>query len=232
VLFVAWSLQYFVLLYLLFGLLILNRLAAFIVIICLAGWQTAAWVLNFDPPLGFLQAWPFALCGAGLIVGLIVRARWWEKAARGTVVLAVVGFIGAIVVIKVGVFFPDTWPAWDVDLRHAAFGAVACLLLFGLVTLERQGWRPQWRPGLVLGDASYALYLTHAPVMVAVLKLAIAAGLTGLAGASLAWVGALVVCIATAIVVHRWIEKPLIAAARKFPDLGKLAVTSAHVKQA
>ena len=232
VLFVAWTLQYFVLMYLLFGLLIVSRIAGILVIATLAIWQLASIVMGFDAPLGFLKVWPFAQCGAGVIVGLIVRGRWWEHLARPALWLAGAGFVATVAVIKVPIFFPDALAAWDFNLRPAAFGAIACLLLFGLVTLERQGWRPQWRAGLLLGDASYALYLIHAPAMGVVLKLAVAAGLTGLAGASLAWGTALVVCIAAAIVVHRWIEEPLVTASRKLPNLAKLAVPSARVKQA
>ena len=71
------------------------------------------------------------------------------------------------------------------------------LLVFGLVTLERQGWKPRWRRGLLLGDASFALYLIHAPVASVVCKVAIAIGLAGLLGASIAWLVALGVSIAT-----------------------------------
>jgi exopolysaccharide production protein ExoZ len=232
VLFVAWSLQYFILLYLVFGLLILNRTAGIIVIGSLASWLFASWALDSGYPFGFLKIWPFALCGAGMFVGFAVRARWCEQHARTALTLGAIAFVATVACIKARIFFPDAVAGWDINLRPAAFGAVACLLLFGLVTLERQGWRPQWRAGLVLGDASYALYLLHVPVMGVVLKLAVAAGLAGLASAWLSWSTALVVCIASALFVHRWIGEPLIAAARRLPELARLAAPAARAKQA
>lgn len=62
----------------------------------------------------------------------------------------------------------------------------------------------------MLGDASYALYLIHYPLISIVCKAAIALGLSGLLGATITYVVALVLCIGSAVVFHLWVEKPLL----------------------
>jgi peptidoglycan/LPS O-acetylase OafA/YrhL len=119
--------------------------------------------------------------------------------------------------------------AWyQYGLRPLEFGLVGSLLILGMVTLERQGWRPQWRTALLLGDISYPLFLVHVPVAAVIASLLVAIGLGGPLGVSIAWIAALCGSLAVAVVLHRTIEKPLVKASRRWTDRLLFADSNAH----
>jgi exopolysaccharide production protein ExoZ len=110
------------------------------------------------------------LIGMAFIGGAATRARWGALC------------IAACVLI--------------IGLTHAAFirsdierllirGVPAALLVLGMLCFEERLRRAPWRPLLILGDASYALYLTHDFVLPAVNR--VAAGRLGLPLALVAW---------------------------------------------
>jgi exopolysaccharide production protein ExoZ len=81
------------------------------------------------------------------------------------------------------------------------------LLVFGLLCFEARLRRAPWRPLLVLGDASYALYLTHDFVLPAVNRLG--AGRLGLPLALVAWL-AVAASLAVGWGFFVMVERPLI----------------------
>jgi exopolysaccharide production protein ExoZ len=64
----------------------------------------------------------------------------------------------------------------------------------------------------LLGDASYALYLIHYPLISVLCKLMKVAGFNGLPGALVAFPAILAACILTAVGFHLWVEKPMLRA--------------------
>lgn len=93
-------------------------------------------------------------------------------------------------------------------------GLPATLLVALALLAERRGWRLQNTAILKIGAASYALYLTHPFVVQAAQKLVTAIGVTG------AWAVPVLVCalgaaVLSALLVHRSIEQPLTAFARR-----------------
>jgi peptidoglycan/LPS O-acetylase OafA/YrhL len=68
-----------------------------------------------------------------------------------------------------------------------------------------------------LGDASYALYLIHFPLISLLTKVAFATGLPrlGIAGAAVTLIVEVAVCIAVSVAFHLWLEKPIIAFLRR-----------------
>jgi exopolysaccharide production protein ExoZ len=98
--------------------------------------------------------------------------------------------------------------------RVLKFGLPSALIIWGAVGLERAGSPfPDW--GVRLGDWSYALYLIHVPAIVAVGRLA-APFATGPGFAdNLPVLGlALAVALAAGMVLHEFVERPLLAAGR------------------
>ncbi|HEY5994811.1 MAG TPA: acyltransferase [Gallionellaceae bacterium] len=84
------------------------------------------------------------------------------------------------------------------------------LLVVTLLLLHSANFRVTWAPAIILGDASYVLYLTHIIVMPAIIK-------------SLGWfiafdpkqnvyamVSMLIICSAVAILAHYRIERPVL----------------------
>jgi len=87
---------------------------------------------------------------AGLYVNAGFRVMAWPIGAAG---IALVGY---------GISFGADQNEW---VRLLTYGGGLSLLLPVLTRLEFSGVLPKWRGGAFLGDASYALYLLHAPVL-------------------------------------------------------------------
>lgn len=101
----------------------------------------------------------------------------------------------------------------DILWRPLLWGLPALMIVAGALAAEPvRAWAPP-RALVRLGDASYAIYLCHAPVV----ALAAAA-----IGAGNGWVfvpAAIAASLVAGFAFHRWIETPLIAAARALPGL-------------
>ena len=204
VLIVAWSLQYEVMFYTFFALLITSRTAGcFAAVAAISSLLLAG--VGVDTPLAFLRSALLGLFAAGMLVALAVREGRWVPAAPYAVAIGVGGFIGLGAMATCIGTIDFEGSAWV-----TAYGLSASLVVFGLATCERQGWSPRWPAGVALGDASYALYLVHYPLISLVCKAGVRTGLSGLAGAAVTWLTALFVCITSAIALHRWLERPLL----------------------
>jgi peptidoglycan/LPS O-acetylase OafA/YrhL len=103
-----------------------------------------------------------------------------------------------------------------VSSRVIAWGIPAAMIV-AAATLPQPGGGPAKRCGwlIALGDASYALYLTH-PFPMRLLKLLWAKlALTSPLAVSAYVVAALATAACLAVVVHRFIEQPIISALRR-----------------
>ncbi|WP_287141350.1 acyltransferase [Mesorhizobium sp.] len=203
---VAWSLQYEVVFYLFFAILIGGWMSVALIGAAVVGY----WALELHFTIAFLNGYFITLFGLGVIVALLVRARYFKPAAVPAVVLGAGGMTLMVMLVNVSEFFSG--PEFDLHKDPGgilAFGLFSSLLIFGLVSRELAGWRPVSGAGELLGDASYVLYLTHFPVISVMCKLAKKAGLSGFAGATITWLLTLAVCIFVAILFHFVVEKPL-----------------------
>lgn len=218
VIIVAWSLQYEMLFYTFFALLIANKNLGLVAAGLFVGWLVAGWLFEWRVPLGFLVPMRLMLFAAGMLVALVVRSGMWAPAGRPAALAGATGFFVLAVVVSLGggTYTLNT-PIWS-----ALFGAAAALLIFGLAVMERQGWKPRWQAGVHLGDASYALYLAHYPIISVVCKAAVVIGLAGLVGAAITWVAAIVICIGVALALHLGIERPLMKSSREVLSAGFL----------
>ncbi|MFJ6197836.1 acyltransferase family protein [Micromonospora sp. NPDC092111] len=111
--------------------------------------------------------------------------------------------------------FVATWVAahWiRAELWAALLSAVYILVIAAAARADVQGRRSPWRhPTLLwLGEVSFAFYLVHVLVMVTVLRLTghLGVGLPGWWG-PLAVLGFLLVNLALAGALHRWVETPM-----------------------
>jgi exopolysaccharide production protein ExoZ len=94
--------------------------------------------------------------------------------------------------------------------RLVFYGVPSAVLLAGLVFFERAKPVPKFRPLIMLGRASYALFVTHGIVLAALGLAWRKAGATNLPwSVPLFGTLAVVLVIAVALLVHRFIEKPL-----------------------
>lgn len=88
-------------------------------------------------------------------------------------------------------------------MQAIRWGGPAALIVFGALSLEAGEHVPRVRLGVLLGDASYAIYLAHGFVVTAFLWRFSAAPI---------W-GRVTICVVAsclvAVVIHLWLERPL-----------------------
>ncbi|MEM9229607.1 MAG: acyltransferase [Pseudomonadota bacterium] len=191
VLFVGWTLNYEMLFYCLFALalLIAPRHRIMVSAVLVTAIVLTCHGLEARTQIFALRAWASPMMFE-FVLGLMVWAVLPENASpRLKLVLAGL------------VLFGFGFAALTGSMRLIEAGLPAALVLWGLL---RFGSQVQLPPGLtLLGDASYALYLTHPFVIRAIEAVAdpFHQPLT------VVWVALL--CVAVSLAVHLWIERPL-----------------------
>jgi peptidoglycan/LPS O-acetylase OafA/YrhL len=205
VLVVAWSLQFEILFYGVMAAFIVNRLLGVAVVATFAAmylWRP----FGSTFPFSFIQSDWILLFALGASVAYFNRSsfrlRWplvW--AALGLLLFLGNGLLevfGAVVEVS--------------GASHFLYGSASALMIIGLIRAEAVGsadkMKPRW--AMLLGDASYALYLIHFPLISVVCKIAVAAGMSGMLGASITFIGGLVASLAAAVLFHLYVEKPLL----------------------
>ncbi|HRD46875.1 MAG TPA: acyltransferase [Caulobacter sp.] len=196
----GWSLNYEAVFYLVFAACLIlperSRLLALtmaLATLSLAGFVWPAGYVMLLNPL-FLQF----LAGAWL--GRLAQEKLLPDRTFGWVMLGIGQAL--FIVLWLSRIDPDLW-------RPMIWGAPALLVVAGVVTVEADGGWPRWRWLGALGDASYALYLTHT---LAIGALAMTLG---------AWNAPLFIPMAVALAVlvglltHWFVEKPLLVTLRQ-----------------
>jgi exopolysaccharide production protein ExoZ len=121
-------------------------------------------------------------------------------------------------------------PGWH-GTRTINWGGPAVLIVFGAVFLERAGLVRSYRPLQFLGDASYALYLTHLfSIFFIVLLWQRMDWATFPGGSFLFLVAALAASVLVGSVFHVMIEKPICRLARGQPAFVRRAPMAAPAK--
>ncbi len=206
---VGWTLNLEMYFYALFTLgLVVARahVLAFVVgVLCFV--PTVAAVTNAGDPLLPFYAQSITLeFAAGMLVGWAYSGRKFQ--AAGWIAPAVMLALAAALLV----YGPRS------GVRALDFGMPAALILQAVIALEPVFLRRPWRLGVLMGDASYALYLTHALILPFFGPI-VGKGLlprNGFVTRPLAFLA----CIALAIAVHRWYERPVNAWFRRW--LGNL----------
>jgi len=136
---------------------------------------------------------------AGMAIGWFCPRLPGSRRAGGiAAVMGVAAFIGLILVAR--------WPSpggWPISLPFA------CLVVSAAVVAEKGGWVMSWRVLQALGNASYALYLTHPFVTQAWSLLAVKAGILSMSTAPALMALALLSAALAGLVAHYRLELPL-----------------------
>lgn len=100
--------------------------------------------------------------------------------------------------------------------RVIVWGVPSLMIVAGLVGLEYAGYALKGRVALLLGAASYALYLFHPVIMQGVVKLFVwFTPVSGVAGVTLAALSALAAAAIGAVLIHLTVETPILQAGRR-----------------
>lgn len=202
---VAWSLFHEIAFYLLFSVLLLNRrtgVACFAIMgmVCLALYQ-------YPMPD---ERTPFRVyTSAYNIYFLLGMGGYWLYKRGGSGVVETV--LGAIVSL-----------AGAVAVRHFQEQGLLvlvsgfALLIAGLGKLEHTGRVvvPRWL--VLVGNASYSLYLIHEQIQGLVLKACIKLGVYQALGPGVCYLLAMLGCVVAGVIAYKLIEEPLLAALRRW----------------
>jgi peptidoglycan/LPS O-acetylase OafA/YrhL len=210
---VGWTLNYEIYFYALFGLtfFLRSQVAALGV---LSAWFVGTSLIGaFGPPLPhFLDFYfePLTLeFAAGGALALLYRRDIPMPAAAGKYLGAAVTVLGFFLVGATSVAWGE-YVNWDPALRTLAFGIPAVLIVAGALMLERSGVSIRNPMLLMLGAASFSIYLIHQLalqyVLVPLEQVFPAPGPIGLVLLALAGFTAAVLA---GVALHVWIEKPL-----------------------
>lgn len=117
------------------------------------------------------------------------------------------------------------------------FGLASLLIIAGFTSWElhchRQGKvaipsSRIWSSLILLGEASYSLYILHGPVLSASCKLITSLGLTRRLGASFTCALGAASCVVAALVLHQFVEKPLLKWLRRPESIWKTLYRPSH----
>lgn len=199
VLYVAWTLQHEMLFYLVFLVFFFSPSIGRGVFLAWAGACLLARIFELAHPWSFLFSSYNVLFAFGILAAVLYR-HLSLAAARGLLVLGAALFLAVGLVEVIGKY------PWDKDLRTLLFGLGATGMVAGLAAGALRA--PSWL--VLLGDASYMIYLAHLPVNSLVSRV-----ITGLGGGEmltpLSALGLLVVIAAgVGTALHLWLERPLI----------------------
>jgi exopolysaccharide production protein ExoZ len=207
---VAWTLEHEMLFYLLFGLLILHRGAGALAMLIWFMWSIAvAIAVPFDnlpwAPVdlltGFLGSSYHLQFAAGIAAAVLV-ARGWVPVPRTFAMIGAVGFALTAVAEDTGGIVSLGQPG------RLMFGGSAVLIVAGLAAAERQGLARVGRLPVLLGTASYSIYLVHVPAMMLLAGGLAAIGVPG-------WTAMLLLAfagMASGLALHVLVERPALRA--------------------
>ncbi len=199
ILFVGWSLNLEMMFYLMFALTLFLRspvmrvmcgVTALIALVALGKGP-----VGNDPVLAFMTGPMILEFGMGMILGLLFPHLPETQVSRSALIIGALAVAGLLLLPANAFITP--------------IAIVATLTVLGALMLERFGICVENRTIIKIGDASYALYLTHPFVTQGIILIASAVlpSSQGVAGLTIA--AALLASTLLAIAVHKWVEKPL-----------------------
>jgi len=210
---VGWTLIHEMYYYLAFGLLLLfpmghlvRGLMVWMFLVALGNVWISSLGVTMSPVLT-LVTHPLTLeFGLGATVGLLA-ARGVRPAPFILLWLGLIWMLAASLLTHdpAVTLFENDW------LRVAAFGPAWALIVLGMVGLETDRGIVLGSPLIELGDASYALYLVHVPVLVALARLIAPFCGPNVWDNILAWALSLTATVTTALLVRRYVECPILA---------------------
>ncbi len=165
ILVVAWTLYHEVVFYLIFAGLIVNR---WLGIWVFGLWFAGSAAMLFMPASATLTSFYFA--PIHLLFGLGMGAAWLFRKAT----IRRPGFLAAGgIAIYLATVANETWGSGQIPLllHHLPYGVGAMVAVLGFAALERSERLRVAAPIAFLGEASYAIYLLHQPVMIFLVKM-------------------------------------------------------------
>jgi len=208
--FLGWTLNYEMMFYALFAIAIamgggrLWRVVAIAVAAVVVLAATGVALAPASPWLAFYTS-PILLAFA---IGMGIAFAVVRGVAVGPSIAIVMLALGAVLLLLA--------PQFGLRIHSPLFGIASGAILTGAVALEQCGWRTRSRTALLLGAASYALYLSH-PFATAIGDRISARAPAGMAF-PIALLVTLLIAIPLALAIHFAFERPATALLRRLID--------------
>ncbi len=209
---VGWTLNFEMFFYALFGLSFVLKSQAKSLAVLTGVFLLGAALVHVHAPLpNTLKAWlqPITLefAAGGALALIYPRAQAWSRNTNllgGEVALG----LGLTAIIVGGLLFGKD-VSWNYELRVLTFGLPATLIVAGALMLETANVTVRCRLLLLLGAASYSIYLVHHLVVQFLVRLA--GGISAHPSPGMVVVEGIAIFTAAAtigIAVHIWVEQP------------------------
>jgi peptidoglycan/LPS O-acetylase OafA/YrhL len=219
----AWSLSFEWFFYLLFFLLILLRWKrkAVILCCCLGGLTLLGWLLRGElTGLAIFYTDPLLLeFLLGVVIGFLYRR--WSPGRKTALLLLLPGIaLGLLFMLtSFGDYQAVLAPPPPLRYLHAIFwGSAAALIVAGCVFLEKSNaFIPRHPLILLLGDASYSIYLFHMIVLGLIAAFYLRVGL--FLDPDLAIPIHATIAVAGSLLFYKWVERPLLRWLKRFDTI-------------
>jgi exopolysaccharide production protein ExoZ len=207
---VGWTLNYEILFYvtLAAAILVAKKWAAPVAAVMLAGVMFVMWLLPHSVISDFYSNGIMLEFAAGIFAYAIYKAAPLKLCIQLRPLL----ISGVVLSIAFLAWWEGTLHHGELTARRLFLGAAALVLLQSAVLLSKSGIEANWRIPVLLGDASYSLYLTHFFVVATLVGVAHSyapflspAGLPGM-------IVALVICSLVGLGVHWLVDRPMYTA--------------------
>jgi peptidoglycan/LPS O-acetylase OafA/YrhL len=152
------------------------------------------------------------------LAGCFIARRAVHLSGRRAAVLglAAAAWLGVGLWLKLA--FDPAWDTRDPRQRVLLFGPGFALVVLALTGWERAGGRVGWRWLGYVGDASYSVYLVHLPCLHAAFWLSFQVNWSHSKSGHVAWIVAMFAAgVLPGLLFHRFVERPLLAMARRKP---------------
>lgn len=211
----AWSLQYEMVFYAIFSLALIKRWAFFTAAIVLVANLMLEPIFGpYDFPRNFLASHLILLFGLGMLAGAALKSNIQSAHNGWLAVLSVLAFA------TVAVFATLNRESYQKPLYDLCYGIASASLIFSLARFEKESPKmPNVKRLSIFGDASYALYLLHFPLIAVLSKIAASTlpiNALGVGAAFLLLVGG---SITTAVAFNLVVERPIIRRLTLKPSL-------------
>ncbi len=227
---VSWTLRYELYFYLCFAVLLLlprklvlpSLIFAFLLIVCIQLY--GFFVLEIYQPDNFHKATPmyaFYLSPFCLefLLGCFVGVYFENKRVKNLLPIILIGAVSFVAALYYQENFIKgnlTW-GYYINQRVMLFGLVAISMLISLIEFEKREKVFLPKLSLLLGGASYSLYLSHTIILYFMYHFGLRDYLQSLGGYQVGIMLLVVLLIVAYSVVHYlWIEQPLMKMSRKF----------------
>jgi exopolysaccharide production protein ExoZ len=215
---VTWTLSYELFFYLIFAILIISKRLWFIPlgILLVSGYNVYQNYLQ-DGGVAEMTYFKFIFSGYNFefMFGFLIY-QFYDKLKLNNILSIILLILGLLIFVGFGYEVSD----FDNYKRLIIFGLPSALIVLAMLNLEKNQAISIPKFWILLGDASYSLYLIHFPIMLLMNKLPQILGYSLTANQEVNYSYFIILTIiVSSIIVHKYIEKPLSKSVGKLMDI-------------